>query len=408
MTAFANLMARHPRLRASDLARAVLQEGRQAGKPLSGAATSRLIHRDEWPKETSRQTIQRQIKAFLTGSGIPEAEIEELWKAGATAIQSDTNRPGDAGTPTEEKGKTMLPQAQILTRAARAKFGLPFNPFEGLPLTEGEYFLTEAMHGAMEAFGEAAQLRVLRAVVGESGSGKTSLKRLFRLKWGKSLNLIEVLVTTMSDNDKRGGRIMPSSQIHTAIIRHFEGDDARIPNSDDARQRRSRRLLQAAAESGKGSLLVIDEAHDLGAHTFSHLKRFHELADGALGILLIGQPALAAKLSPRLAPEIKEAGQRFPVEWLPPLDAEEVKAYLGKRLAKAGAEYGAVFEPDAAAAIVQMLTRLEESGRGAAREVSEAFPLAVGNLAVAAVNRCAHLGFERVTAAMVASAAREV
>jgi type II secretory pathway predicted ATPase ExeA len=392
---------------AGELGRAIVQQGgRRAGMPLSAAAISRLINHNEFPAATPRTEVIRQANDFLTGRGVPADVLEKAWTTGEAVVHLSAAEA--ASSPPEDK--TMLPDAQVLSREAKAAFRLRFNPFEGLPQADDDYFLTEAMRSALEAFHEAGQLRVLRAVIGESGSGKTSLKRLFRKRMAESLNIIEVLVTCMSDNESRGGRIMPSTQIHSAIIRHFGGDDARIPSDADARQRLSRRLLQSAADGGKGSALIVDEAHDLGASTLAHLKRFHELADGALGIVLLGQPALKAKLTPRLSPDIKEAGQRFPTEFLPPLETDEIAGYLDARLQRAGQSWTAVFGDDAPAAIAEHLTRRVQEGRGAAVVLSESYPLAINNLVVRALNLCARStgGAETVSAGWIAAAAKEV
>lgn len=423
MTALLKLIARYPAIRHCDLARAVTQQGRQAGKPLSGAAMSRLIHFDQWPRETPREAIEQQISAYLTAKGVPKAEIEELWTPVTPAAQSSFNRPeANPEAPTEKKATTMIPKAQTLSRQARTAFGLSRPPFEGFPKAATDYFLTDNMREVLEAINEAADISVMRAIVGTSGAGKTTLKKYYRQGMGSTVKLIEVLVTTMSDNERAGGKIMPSTQIHSAIIRAFD-EHRSIPSHSDDRQRVCRNLLLRAAEGGLKPLLMIDEAHDLAFQTLSHLKRLHELAEGSMGIILIGQPRLADKLNPKLSPEIQEAGQRFPVERLQPMDATEIHAYIDHRLKLAGSSWAQVFDPQPAPiydaqrkltnpgpanAIEQALTRLEQQGRGAAAVVSEAYPLAVNNLATAAINRAALRGFERVSADLVIAAAREV
>lgn len=399
-----NVLTKH-RISANTLRQHILQSGRQAGKPLSAAAMSRLLNAGEFPAETPQEAIAKQIGEFFDARQIA-VDIKALWPTAPTANQSlDVNPAPDAGSTTEVK--TMLPTAHIVTQPARKKFGIQFNPFEGFPQIEADYYLTDSMYVALEAFQEAAHLGVVRAIVGESGSGKTTLKKLFKLRSADSLNIVDVLVTTMSDNDKRGGRVMPSNQIHMALIRQLAGDDAKIPADADARQKKSRRLLQASAEAGRRTLLIIDEGHDLPSATLAHLKRFSEFAEGALGIVVIGQYGLQRKLTPRLNPDIKEVGQRFPVELLPPLEPDEIKDYLDKRLHRAGASFAKVFEADAPAALHHNLRRAVQDKR-ATVWISEAYPLAIGNLAAAAINRCAQLGFERVSADLINATAREI
>ena len=389
------------KITANELRETLIQRN---GRPMSKAAMSRLINHGDFPADTAREKIETQIQQFFIDRDIP-VDFKGLLPG---ATDSSNNTPEQSGQSINQRIVTMLPQAQLINQPARRKFGLTLNPFEGFPQTESDYFLTDAMYSALESFHEAAQLGVVRAVVGESGSGKTTLKKLFRMRMGQSITLVDVLVTTMSDSEKRGGRVMPSTQIHTAIIRAIAGDDAKIPADADARQKRSRKLLQNSAETGKRTVLFIDEGHDLPIATLAHLKRFNEFAEGALGIIVTGQPGLQRKLTPRLSPEIKEAGQRFPVEILPPLDEAEIKAYLDKRLARAAQSFGGVFESDAPAAIAYHLRRSIQEGRGAATIISEAYPLSVGNLAAAAINRAAALGFDRVSGELISAAAREV
>lgn len=394
------VLARH-NIPVNELARAIKQTGgRRQGAPFGPAAISRIINHGEFPKATPEQEVKEQISTYLAGRGVPQAELEGLWTVAATTAQGESNAP-------DEERETMLPDAQALTRQAKKAFKLEFNPFEGLPLEDTDYYMTDAMWGAYEAFQEAAKLRVLRAIVGESGSGKTTLKRRFRIHESAHHNIVEVLVTSMSDNDKRGGRILPSTQIHTAIIRQLQGDDVRIPRDDEARQRLLRKVLGETGQ--KGCVVVIDESHDLPWATLSHLKRLHELADGTLGIVLLGQPPLKTKLTPKLAPAIKEAGQRFPTEFLPALEPDEIAGYLDIRLRRCGADFHSVFEADAPQALYENLRRHVQEGRKAATTISESYPLAVGNLAVMAMNLCAHKtgGAERVSGAWIALAAGE-
>jgi type II secretory pathway predicted ATPase ExeA len=403
MTGLAALIQQHG-IKAADLRRATAQAGRRSGQPLSAAAMSDLINHGRWPKETPEEALKQQIENYLTGAGISPAQLTGLWTEAATPAHSETKRPGKDGAK-HKQAEIMIPPAEILTQDARKAFKLKFNPFEGLPKNPGDYYVTDNMRFAKEAINEAADLSVLRAIVGESGSGKTAIKRMFKWDMDSKTTLIEVLVTNMSDTDKRGGRVMPSAQIHTTIIRRLAGENARVKADSHDRQMQCRLLLQSESESGRKIVLIIDEAHDLHGNVIAHLKRIHELSDESFGMVLIGQPRLAAKLTPRLSPEIKEAGQRIPIETLKPLDVDEIAGYLDKRLLRVGATFGAVFSDDAPAAFAEHLTRREQQGRGPAVAVLETYPLAVGNLAVWAINHAASRGFDRVTPDIIKAAA---
>ncbi|MFM8332618.1 MAG: AAA family ATPase [Candidatus Methylumidiphilus sp.] len=413
----ADILNRH-RIAASDLGRAITQTGgRRAGHSLSGAAMSALLNRGEYPKSTPREEVDKQIKVFLTGRGISPDELEGLGETGAT-VAAQRMKPG-AGKPAPEPDevRTMLPQSTITNKTARKKFKLRAEPFPDFPPLDGLY-LNDAMRSAIEAYAEAAEYKALRCIVGESGSGKTTIKR-YCVNTQGDVEVVDVLVTTMSESEGRGGKMLKSRDIHAAIIRHFKGEDASVPSDPTRLQLLTRRLLR---DSAKAVLLQIDEAHDLNAHTLAHLKRLREMADGRLAVVLFGQPKLADKLNPRLTPDIKEAGQRFPIEWLLPLDDEvirqwyadkpenrgvmhctEIDAYLDSRLKQVGASFGAVFEVGAEQAIAEQLSRRTNSGL-----IVETYPLAVGNLAAAAMNLAANMGADLVSASIVAIAARGV
>jgi type II secretory pathway predicted ATPase ExeA len=91
--------------------------------------------------------------------------------------------------------------------------------------------------------------------------------------------------------------------------------------------------LQNLARKNRFPLLVIDEAHLLPSDLFDQLRFLLNDdfdANSLLTLVLIGQPALAAKL--RFAP-YQALNQRIAVRYaLPPLDLEETAAYVKHHL----------------------------------------------------------------------------
>jgi type II secretory pathway predicted ATPase ExeA len=157
--------------------------------------------------------------------------------------------------------------------------------------------------------------------------------------------------------------------------------------------------------------LVFEEAHRLPLSTFRHLKGLREDNKNGmkiiLGVLLIGQTELAQRLS-ESNPAIREVVQRCELLTLEPL-GKHLAAYIAHRFSRAGIiQADQVFEPAAMDAISRKLTLTSEHttrGGGVSRlektSASMAYPLAVGNVATAAMNLAAHIGAPKVTAEIV-------
>jgi type II secretory pathway predicted ATPase ExeA len=387
------VLERH-NITAADLRRATVQGGRRKGVPLSAAAISRLINQHEFPRETAREEVQKQIREFLAGRGVPASDLAKLWTPVAASVHGDQGQ-----TPHNHEEVTMLPEAQRLTTQARKFFNLKRDPFQDDIQAVEDVYLSASAYEAMEAMQEALQFAQFSALIGESGSGKSTLRELFEEKHrGRKVNIIRPYITDMAESEKHG-RAVKSGQIHEAIITRLS-PGAKIPRTPEARQARAHQLLCKAAEDGYQNLLVIEEAHDLPLQTLKHLKRFWELKDGmkrVLGILLIGQPELQQTLTIRISWEAREVIQRCAVTMLKPLAEEELEEYLAHKLGRIGAAPNTILASDAYDGIREQLQR--RVGKGAtAEEVSELYPLAIGNLLTRALNLCGTIGFPQVSA----------
>ena len=179
---------------------------------------------------------------------------------------------------------------------------------------------------------------------------------------------------------------------------------ATLKSSPEARFAQLHRALKEAGRAGQRVVMVIEEAHCLPVPTLKHLKRFVELEDGfrkLLSVILVGQPELEQRLSER-NPEVREVVQRCEIALLPPLDAA-LPAYVAHKLSRVGTDVSKVFDGDALEAMRERLTAAPQAlkGGGRTRAVSLCYPLAVNNLATAAMNLAARIGSPRVTADIV-------
>lgn len=313
--------------------------------------------------------------------------------------------------PDEETKKVsdeMLSGKQQLTMAARKAFGLAVNPFDGEVTCDEEMFANGEFAYCREVMYQTATHGGFAAVVGESGSGKTTLlgdleDRL--LSESKAIKLIKPSVISSEDNAKRGQAVR-SAVIMTAIAMEL-GAKQQLHGDFEQRSRAVRALMEGSCQAGFQHCLVIEEAHSLHVATLKQLKRLHEyLRTGRrpmLGILLIGQPELKAKLDPSRY-DVREVAQRCEVVELQALDGD-LRAYLEVRVARAGKSLDSLMTADAVDAIRARLTRRDvqrSAGKQQFVHTSLVYPLAVNNLVTACLNRAASIEARVLDAEIVA------
>lgn len=367
---------------------------------ISRPVMSQIVNNDRWPKTLGRAAIEAALVNFLQQHGIDAAGCFESEPARTTAPAPGSHE----GSQTNE-GVEMLLRKQTLSQHARDHFKLRRDPFALEVSSQDDVFLTPTMRERLEDIESALVNGRFIALAGESGSGKTTLRELVEDRlMSQKIRIIKPFVLGMEDNDK-AGKTMRVAHIEEAII-HGIDPTARIKRSPQARGQQTQDTLAAAMCP---CALVIEEAHALSTPTLKHFKRLRELKIGLnrLGILLIGQPELADKLSEH-KPEIREVVQRCELVHLDPL-GKHLADYVAHRFSRAGIiQSDQVFEPEALDAIGQKLTisRSQRVRQGDASNVittatSLVYPLAVGNVAVAAMNLAADLGFPKVTADIV-------
>lgn len=367
---------------------------------LSRSALSRLVAHGEWPVRAAQQA-RKGIDAYLAQRGLTKKQLAAC-RVALTASQkklaptsSDLAEAApevpEIDTPEEE---TMLLPKQSLTDAARKKFGLFVNPFDGEVTSDAEMFINGEIRFVREAAWQAAMGGRFVAIIGESGAGKTTMLQDLKekvLAERKPMVFIEPSVVGMDDSDKRGSRVK-SSDIQTAIVLTLDAKTS-VAQSNEQRTRQVFRMLEDSATSGRSHLLIIEEAHSLPVPTLNHLKRLHERMrlgrKPMLGILLLGHPELEKKLNRY---DVREVMQRCEIARLCPLEAD-LSAYLQFRTAVVGRKLEEFITPDG---VDELRSRLTINGEGREATKSLLYPLNVNNWLVAALNTAAGLGAPRV------------
>lgn len=160
-------------------------------------------------------------------------------------------------------------------------------------------------------------------ITGDIGSGKTTLIRYLIKKLNP--NIRTGLISTTPE-----GRQELLQWILMALDQAFEGDYAVL-------FRRLQDFLHQQYAGGHPTLLIIDEAQNLGLQLLEHLRLLSNInADKyqVLQIILVGQPQLRDLL---LAPQLHQFAQRISADFhLQALSGPEVEAYISFRLEAVG------------------------------------------------------------------------
>ena len=367
---------------------------RQAARAckVSPAAINALANQGTPPK-TGWEGLQGALRQWLLTRGATADTVARALREAQPGIRAVRKTINKAAT-TAKKGDPMIFGKQALVQGARQHFSLKRDPFSD-PQTVEEIYLTPESRYVREVMYDAACNGNFLAVIGESGSGKSTLREemIERLKTsGESVLVIEPYTLSMTETDKYG-KPLRAQHIAEAIIDTVQRG-AHCAGSPEMRGRMLHQLLISSSRGGNRHVLVIEEAHDLHVQTIKSLKRFWELKDGMrrlLSIILIGQTELRGKLSNTQA-EVREVVQRCDVIDLPPI--KDPEAYLAFRFKVAGADISTIFEPEALAMLQEQLvvaSSLNSNG------VYLGYPLAIANLARAAMSKAYEIGESIVT-----------
>jgi general secretion pathway protein A len=212
-------------------------------------------------------------------------------------------------------------------------FGLTERPFSLLP--DPDFLYLSPQHKLARAYLEHGLTQKLGFVVltGEIGTGKTTLiKSLLKARAGKQR--LGVLYQTS----------FGAEDLLELLLKEFE-----IKGQFHSRATRLsafNEFLIKAYGRGKHVVLIVDEAHNLGAAALEELRLLSNIQtdkEPLLQVILVGQPNLRDRLR---QPALRQLAQRVGVHFhLQPLDEEETKEYIRYRLARAGGS--GIFTPSA-------------------------------------------------------------
>lgn len=221
-----------------------------------------------------------------------------------------------------------------------AFYGLEKRPFSKTP--DPAFLYEGKLHGeALARLLFAVEEKDVALLTGEIGAGKTTLSRALIDRLDERYRVVLVINPRLSANQM------------LALIAERLGV-APVPT-------RKTKLLDALTdrfyalyEERAVPLVIVDEAHLIPSkQVFEELRLLTNLQlddEPLLGLLLIGQPELRAKLR---RPSYQSFVQRIGIAYhLGPLDREETGAYVRHRLRVAGRS-APLFDDDAIAAIYE-------------------------------------------------------
>jgi general secretion pathway protein A len=204
-----------------------------------------------------------------------------------------------------------------------AFYGLQEKPFSILPDPDLIYWgPSHRMAFAMLEFGVLNNAG-FTVITGEIGSGKTTLVR-YLLRRINPYITVGLISNTPQSRDELLQFIMSS------LGQPFDGDYTTL-------LKRFHEFLRKQYASSHRTLLIIDEAQNLGARAleeFRMLSNINSDKHQLLQLILVGQPQLRDLLS---APELAQFAQRISSDFhIEPLDEEAVTQYIPYRLAAVG------------------------------------------------------------------------
>jgi type II secretory pathway predicted ATPase ExeA/DNA-binding XRE family transcriptional regulator len=379
---------------------------------VSRRTMNRILSDNEWPQSWDVVAMKAALRELLAEHGAAPEELQTLFHQ-HTRTQNSARRQGTPYTQTDGYGRApagpravdideqstpedvkMLMTKQTLAPQARQQWKLFGNPFGGEVREDAQMFVNGEVAYVREACYQAAVSNSFVALVGESGAGKTTVLESLEARIEREREPVIVIrpsVVGMTENDSKGTPLKAQDILH-AIVSTLD-PRATVAQTLQARSRQATTLLGASLEAGCKHMLLIEEAHALPDATLGHLKRVHEMKLGRkslLGILLVAQPELAQRLNARRA-NLREVAQRCELVNLLPLD-NDLKAYLQHRCKVAGRDLAEFMDQSGIDEIRARLTVTQPGSGGKTRATSLLYPLAVNNLATAALNTAAELG----------------
>lgn len=222
-------------------------------------------------------------------------------------------------------------------------FGLSEQPFSISPNPQYLFMSNrhkEALAHLNHGLGDSGGFVLL---TGEVGTGKTTVSRCMLEQLPENTDVAFILNPTLSELELL-------ATICDEFKIRFKRADATLKMLTDKIKNR----LLKNHNSGKNTLLIIDEAQHLKTEVLEQLRLLTNLETNTkklLQIILIGQPELQQLLKRQ---ELRQLAQRITARYhLLPLTQQEIAMYLQHRLSVAGCQRP-VFAPNAVAQIHQI------------------------------------------------------
>lgn len=206
-----------------------------------------------------------------------------------------------------------------------AHFGLSGPPFQLSP--DPSFYFESRGHQRAMAYLQygIVQSEGFIVVSGEIGTGKTTL--------------VKKLLSALDDRQVVAGEVL-NTQLDCAELLQAVGVAFGVPLAGMSKAQMLGCLeahFLAVAASGRRSLLVVDEAQNLGNEALEELRMLSNFQLGPHALLqsfLVGQPGLRQKLA---SPSLEQLRQRIMAAChLEPLAPEETSSYLSSRLSRVG------------------------------------------------------------------------
>ena len=282
----------------------------------------------------------------------------------------------------KEKTVMIIPKT-TLSFPAQQFFGLrrdAFDPSKSDPRDPSEAFTSPALDRIAAAVEDTINYQGFTAIVGEVGSGKTQMKKRIVEMVARTDGRMRLLFPDFTEMKR-----VNSGAVVAYVLESFD---------KQPRQRlvlaleQLRRHLGHLNEHGFRVALAFDEAHRLNDDELSALKIFWELGTGGyqrfLGVVLFGQPLLKSRLDDY---KFREIAERVTLIDMPEMTSKYAHEYMAHRLRLAGGDVDKLFERKA----IELLASQVKT------------PLALGNLANAALDKAYRLSQRRVLAAFIES-----
>lgn len=271
----------------------------------------------------------------------------------------------------------------MLTQTTLKHFKLFKDPFVNDVREAADVYLNDGHSYVLAAMRDAARNQGLMAVTGSTGAGKSVLRKQLNehLLYDGDVTIVRPRIIDKTCASESG--------MCDAIIADLSNDTPR--RTKEAKIRQVEDLLITTAQRGQRNVMIIEEAHDLSFPVLNCIRRFWDKREAhtKLGIILIGQPLLGAKLNSEQFRPLHRFIRQFTIEDMDSLPFE-VKPYLAHKFKRVGTSWEKIMTLDSVDALTQRLSR-----------VSEVNPLAINLLVANAMNLAQARGETLVSADII-------